>query len=178
MPFSFLVSLNPSSAQSSLPLTTNHLLSSQRNSKASSTHKYRSSSRKTRSNANTINNKSSSTNKGSRIKASPPNSALATSGAVTKYCSREIKKHGSKPSNNHHKNNNNNTNTNNNNNNNQRTATNQMMSISMGLTAKPPTATNSKTMKSVTESVMSYLHNNKDADSGEVKHTTGNYNDF
>ncbi|CAF4830741.1 unnamed protein product [Rotaria sp. Silwood1] len=164
-------SINRSVAQPNPPIPTNGLPPMPTNPRTSSSPKRPSSSKKSRPHANTqsrINNKSSTaTHKGNKIKTSS-NSVLATSGATTKRCSNDIKKYRSKT---------NNTNSNNNNNNN-RTITNQMISTSTGLTAKPssnittPTIpTNIRTIKSVTESVMSYLHYKGGADEDGVEHT-------
>ncbi|CAF2408670.1 unnamed protein product [Rotaria sp. Silwood2] len=164
-------SLNRSFVQPNPSIPTNCLPSIPINSKAPPSPKRSSSSRKPRPHANTqsrVNNKSSSsTNKGNKIKTSS-NSVLAMSGATTKRCNNDIKKHRSKTNNNS-----------NNNNNNQRTIPNQMITTSTGLTAKsstnitpPPIPTNIKTIKSVTESVMSYLHYKGGADE-EVEHPKG-----
>ncbi|CAF0880745.1 unnamed protein product [Rotaria sordida] len=163
-------SLNHSFVQPNPPIPTNCLPPVPINPKVPSPPKKSSSSKKLRPHASTqsrINNKSSSsTNKGNKIKTSS-NSVLATSGATTKRCNNDIKKYRSKTNNNS-----------NNNNNNQRTVTNQMMVMSTGLTAKPstnittsPIPINVKTIRSVTESVMSYLHYKGGTGEEEVEHT-------
>jgi hypothetical protein len=124
-------------------------------SKPPLTPKNRSPSKKTRSNASTqprANNKSSSTNKGNRIKTSS-NSVLAASGATTKRCTNDLKKHRSKIHDN------------------QRTLTNQMMLMSTGLTAKPSIK---KPMKTVNDTAISYLHYKDNG--GGIEHTTGRLN--
>jgi hypothetical protein len=132
-------------------------------SKPPLTPKNRSPSKKTRSNASTqprANNKSSSTNKGNRIKTSS-NSVLAASGATTKRCTNDLKKHRSKIHDN------------------QRTLTNQMMLMSTGLTAKPfikiaTPSINKKPMKTVNDTAISYLHYKDNG--GGIEHTTGRLN--
>ncbi|CAF0727622.1 unnamed protein product [Adineta steineri] len=152
--------INRSFVQPNPPLlpSTNLLPQTPLNSRAPpTTPKTRSSSKKTRSNANTqprVNNKSSSTNKGNKLKTSS-NSVLAASGATTKRCNNDIKKHRSKIHDN------------------QRTLTNQMMLMSTGLTAKPPikTVTPSTNKRTIPDSVISYLHY-KGGIGGEIEQTT------
>jgi hypothetical protein len=105
----------------------------------------RSSPKKTRKNVDAqprVTKKSSPANKGKKTKTSPNNAS-----AATKRLNNDIKKSRSKPNNN------------------------QTILPSTGLTSKPPIiSTNKKTMKSVTDAVISYLHYKGN---GGVEHPTG-----
>jgi hypothetical protein len=139
---------------------TNPLPSLSTNSKIPSSPQNRSPPKKPRSTPSTQlrhTNKSSSTNKGNKLKT-PSNSVLATSGATTKRSANDIKK--SRP---------------------KTTNCQRPMLTSTGLTPKPPITTiptppmsnNKKTVKSVTDAVISYLHYKG---GGGVEHTTGRRN--
>jgi hypothetical protein len=155
----YLAPHNRSFVQPNPTSTTNHLPPIPPNTKTpSNSPPNRSSSKKTRATADTQPRKSTTTNKGNKIKTSS-NTALATSGATTKRstANNNIKKSKKKPNHNT-----------------------QMMGISTGLSAKPPIttpkmSTNKKTMKSVTDAVISYLHY-KGGGAAGGEHSTGRMN--